>query len=592
MANTKIQGYAQRGGNTVTTQGLISTTKVEQSFPSATITVFDTGTLNLSTIYSDSAGTPKSNPFSAATDGLWFFYVPMGNSYDVRFSGVGFASFTLSDLIAPGGGGQSGAAILNSPNLFTAVNTFKGVPSPDAAQGNTASVNLLRGADSTFLSPLNSDIASTFFQTFRTGGTNGVARFGFNYNYNVNGISAADNYPHFIMARLAQDMTGTPNASYFHEVDRTYLYASITNITSQTIHVYAKTIQAERTTSGYRIIGLYSEIRNSTSSDANVLNSSIDTTYPIVTSQGGISHNTGLWFAEGPDKATSNYFGIYFAANSIAQRAFDLSATTQTLQGTWTATNASPTLNGSGGHANVEAIQGDYLLINGTYARVLGAIANTITLTANFSGSSGSSLTLTKSTQAMWLRENQPILSLNHAGTSKKELVRLTEVDKWKFDQDALTCLFGGFVNAADNFVNHAMLGAITNSGIDYAGLWFGSTTPSLANYSFLYEPTLQNTILNAPQAIDLRVGNLGAWYIDANRNFFPQTNNAFDLGDTTHLIGNINLGKGIYFTEQSDPSAPSTNIGVLYVRDNGGGKSQLVVRFPTGAVQVVATEP
>lgn len=48
----------------------------------------------------------------------------------------------------------------------------------------------------------------------------------------------------------------------------------------------------------------------------------------------------------------------------------------------------------------------------------------------------------------------------------------------------------------------------------------------------------------------------------------------------------------GIYGTEISDPAAPSANTGVLYFRDNGSGKTQLCVRFPTGAVQVVATQP
>lgn len=50
--------------------------------------------------------------------------------------------------------------------------------------------------------------------------------------------------------------------------------------------------------------------------------------------------------------------------------------------------------------------------------------------------------------------------------------------------------------------------------------------------------------------------------------------------------------GSQIRFTERSDPSAPSTNNALLYAKDNGAGKTQLVVRFPTGAVQVVATEP
>jgi hypothetical protein len=45
-------------------------------------------------------------------------------------------------------------------------------------------------------------------------------------------------------------------------------------------------------------------------------------------------------------------------------------------------------------------------------------------------------------------------------------------------------------------------------------------------------------------------------------------------------------------FTETSDPAAPIADKAILYARDNGGGKTQLCVRFPTGAVQVIATEP
>lgn len=47
-----------------------------------------------------------------------------------------------------------------------------------------------------------------------------------------------------------------------------------------------------------------------------------------------------------------------------------------------------------------------------------------------------------------------------------------------------------------------------------------------------------------------------------------------------------------IFLTEISDPPAPTTNNARLYVRDNGAGKTQLVIRFPTGAIQVIATEP
>lgn len=45
-------------------------------------------------------------------------------------------------------------------------------------------------------------------------------------------------------------------------------------------------------------------------------------------------------------------------------------------------------------------------------------------------------------------------------------------------------------------------------------------------------------------------------------------------------------------YTLIADPPAPGKNIGREYTRDNGSGKVQLAVRFPTGAVQVLATEP
>lgn len=41
-----------------------------------------------------------------------------------------------------------------------------------------------------------------------------------------------------------------------------------------------------------------------------------------------------------------------------------------------------------------------------------------------------------------------------------------------------------------------------------------------------------------------------------------------------------------------SAPPTPAANHGVMYFRDNGAGKTQLVALFPTGAVQVIATEP
>lgn len=105
----KIQGYCEQGGQQVTTDGRQSTTKVQRSYPSCQITVYDTGTTNLASIASNSSGTPKSNPFTADSDGYWSWYA-LDGEYDVRMSGGGLVSpITRSGYwISSGGGGGSG----------------------------------------------------------------------------------------------------------------------------------------------------------------------------------------------------------------------------------------------------------------------------------------------------------------------------------------------------------------------------------------------------------------------------------------------------------------------------------------------------
>lgn len=68
----------------------------------------------------------------------------------------------------------------------------------------------------------------------------------------------------------------------------------------------------------------------------------------------------------------------------------------------------------------------------------------------------------------------------------------------------------------------------------------------------------------------------------------------AKDTGDAAKSFSLLNMSLAGYIegVEIADPSAPATNYGRLYFRDNGAGKTQLVVRFPTGAIQVIATEP
>jgi hypothetical protein len=62
--------------------------------------------------------------------------------------------------------------------------------------------------------------------------------------------------------------------------------------------------------------------------------------------------------------------------------------------------------------------------------------------------------------------------------------------------------------------------------------------------------------------------------------------------GYAGYFAGKVFTNKFHEMQEMSTPAAPIANRARLFVRDNGLGKTQLCVRFPTGAVQVIKTEP
>ena len=97
------------------------------------------------------------------------------------------------------------------------------------------------------------------------------------------------------------------------------------------------------------------------------------------------------------------------------------------------------------------------------------------------------------------------------------------------------------------------------------------------------------------------------AWCLYSSGTAASAHTGKFRLGDTTaptellelsagnlYIAGGSSTGYvdiGEYATT-TDAGAPADNRARVYVRDNGAGKEQLCVRFNTGAVQVLATEP
>lgn len=98
----KVQGWVEKGNIRVSMGGLTSTTKVQGSFPGATVLVTLNGSGTHAVIYSDDNGTPLANPFTANVDGSFGFYTTDVH-LDLTFSGGGLsAPFTLFDIIASG----------------------------------------------------------------------------------------------------------------------------------------------------------------------------------------------------------------------------------------------------------------------------------------------------------------------------------------------------------------------------------------------------------------------------------------------------------------------------------------------------------
>lgn len=75
--------------------------------------------------------------------------------------------------------------------------------------------------------------------------------------------------------------------------------------------------------------------------------------------------------------------------------------------------------------------------------------------------------------------------------------------------------------------------------------------------------------------------------------NLYRSAANTLKTDDEFHVGANLKLNPGgqITLTERTDPSNVA-DAAVLYARDNGSGKTQLVVRLDGGAAIVLATAP
>ena len=100
QARVKYANWCQQGGQAVRTSGLNSTTFVQRSFKTCTVTVYTAGTTTTVSLFSDNAGTVLANPFTSqnTNTGQYFFYADLGN-YDVKIAATDLTTFTIGDIV-------------------------------------------------------------------------------------------------------------------------------------------------------------------------------------------------------------------------------------------------------------------------------------------------------------------------------------------------------------------------------------------------------------------------------------------------------------------------------------------------------------
>lgn len=119
----------------------------------------------------------------------------------------------------------------------------------------------------------------------------------------------------------------------------------------------------------------------------------------------------------------------------------------------------------------------------------------------------------------------------------------------------------------------------------------------------------VESADLTAGEILDLQANPVigGDWGMriagaGANANTYLRLQSTYITGNTGNseiaIQGTLGtdwvrfFSNGIQLPEVADPANTPANTAKLFVRDNGSGKTQLCVRFPTGAVQVISTEP
>lgn len=161
--------------------------------------------------------------------------------------------------------------------------------------------------------------------------------------------------------------------------------------------------------------------------------------------------------------------------------------------------------------------------------------------------------------------------------------------------QAALRAQYGSATLVAVGDIGGSLPGILFGSGLD-TNLYRSAANTLKTDDTF---HSAAEVVARAGAAEQVRIGNVagtrgGITFGSAEtESIYSSAANAIKTDDDFIVGSNLTLKSDgwINYTEVSAPSG-AANRAITFARDNGSGKTQFCVIFPTGAVQVLATEP
>lgn len=592
--------YAQTAGNASSSSGTASST------------------LRLAPIYSDNSGTAKANPFVAGTDATWFFYAPNG-TYDVKFSGGGISTpftlggFTLFDEIslvidataapyfATGNGSTVDAAAIQAA-LNDAISSSKHravfLPSKNAA-GGAAQYNL--GSTTLTCTDGVSLISDDGGASFLYSGTSYAIDFGSasasTSPYMLKGFRIIMSNDSGIGIRLTRvhnwnledlyiegNVANTPNQQNVGVV--------VDSLTGDCLFGHIKNVQCQHVKIGFqpKSTGTVNGVTTIVFDGFNVFGDLISGSKGIDFGAFGCGDgfvqiggnyedmNYGIYSdgGAGHDAHRMQCFGVRFEANTVDVH---LGAFTANF-GFWGCLNLSVIENSGTNNLFMGSFDGSSVAVPNNLPGALTVGGNIIA--SNFKvGAGAPESNVSGVVGDLYLENNGSaaagVLFVKIAGSGNTGWARVQ-----------------GFELSGSNFIQTMPGGTVTyfilpdNTGDHRITLQAGTGTAAGGGATHMFSQAHSTNPGDWIACIGQASG--GKFRFNSSGLFGGTDLVSWDGSGLVVLSGGA--ASGFELPEISDPAAPAANKGRLYVRDNGAGKSQLVVRFPSGAIQVISTEP